>query len=127
MLRAILRRANIEPVLLLLITNLVLSGVTLLFASEAPGLPAAKAVGVFYILLALIGAHGLFGRDSRVRAAFGFLGLFVRLWLAARFLLADWQDPQWCGYLLGAMCYAWIAARSACRHVWVETRVFSSQ
>ena len=122
LLRAILRRGNTEPVILILLLNLVLSGITLLVAQATPVLNYPKPFGGAYLVLATIGACGLIERDNRLKAIFGFLGLFLRLWMAARVLLSDWQDPTWCSHLLGAVAYGWIYARSACRHVWVETR-----
>lgn len=121
-LRAILRRGNIEPVLFLLIMNLALSGVTLCAAHSTPVLTFPKLFGFAYLVLASIGALGLFGRDHRLKVVFGFLGFFLRVWMAARFFLSDWQDVAWCSYALGALCFSWIGARSACRYVWIETR-----
>ena len=108
--------------MLMMIANLVMSGFTSLAATASPVLLYPKVFGAAYLLLALVGVCGLLGRDPRVRAAFGFVGLFLRFWLAARFALYNWQDTTWCFHLVGAIGYAWIGARCACRHVWVEAR-----
>ncbi len=123
LLRAILRRGSIEPVILFLVLNLVLSGATLLAAHSTPVLLYPKVFGTAFLSLATVGACGLFGRDDRLKAAFGFLGLFLRLWMTVRFFLSDWQNVDWCTHALGAFAYGWIAARSACRHVWLEVQL----
>ena len=120
--RAILRRGTIEPVMLLLICNLIMMGFISLVATATPVIVYPKFFGVAYLALSVVGVCGLLGRDSRVRAAFGFIGLFLRFWLTARYLLSNWQDPTWCFQLVGALGYAWVGARCACRHVWVETK-----
>lgn len=122
LLRAIVRRGSVQPVILLLVSNLLLSGVTLLAASATPVLNYPKMFGAAYLVLALIGVVGLLSRDHWLKGAFGFLGLFLRLWMTTRFFLANWQDPTWCSFALGAVAFGWIAVRSSCRQAWVTTR-----
>jgi hypothetical protein len=119
---AIVRKGDTAPVVLLLVLNLTLSGCTLLTAQPTSVFNLPQHFGAAFLLLAGFGLAGLLARDYRWKAAFGAVGLFLRLWMATRYFMHDWHDPVWCSFALGAIAFAWIWARSACRHVWVRTR-----
>lgn len=115
----IVRVGHTEPVELVMSLHLIIAGLTLFLARENDILGDARSFGIAFLCLAAVGLSGLCRRDDVARTAFGFMGVFLRIYLTTAWFRHSWQDAQWCSHLTGALIYAWIAVRCACHHAFV--------